>query len=217
MIRLAPHKENNFFYLLAGMLLVMVLAPLGVDRLDRVVSIGYTVTLLVGVWSLARTRWAFVSGIVLAIASLIATGADLTLESNTFASAGLSIAFLFCGLSLWIALREVLFGERVDANRLAGAVCVYLLIGLAWAFIYSFIAIMMPEAFSGLSPNLDHRFVDLLYYSFVTLTTLGYGDITPASPFVRTLAYLQAVIGTMYMAILVASLIGSFRDRIHQP
>ena len=112
-----------------------------------------------------------------------------------------------------IALREVLFGEKMDGNRIAGAVCVYLLIGLTWTFVYYFIALGMPGAFNGLSPDHDLRFIDLLYFSFVTLTTLGYGDVTPATPFARALAYLQAVTGTMYMALLVASLIGSFRDR----
>jgi hypothetical protein len=212
MIRIAP-KENNFFYLLGGLVFVLVLTPIAVDRVDGVVGIALTATLIVGVWSLARTRWAYVSGLVLAVASLAATGADLSMKSVAFAYVGLVAVFLFCAISLWIALREVLFGEKMDANRIAGAVCVYLLIGLTWAFLYYFTALVMPSAFNGLSPDPDLRFLNLLYFSFVTLTTLGYGDVTPATPFARALAYLQAVTGTMYMALLVASLIGSFRDR----
>ena len=217
MIRLPVPKEHNFFYLLGGMVFILVLAPLGVDRLKGVVGIAYTETLLVGVWSLARTQWAYVSGLVLAASSLVVTGADMKLEKIGLVYAGLDIAFLFCAVSLWITLREVLFSERVDVNRIAGAVCVYLLIGMSWAFAYHFIALMEPSAFNGLSPDPDVRFISLLYYSFVTLTTLGYGDITPATPFARALAYLQAVTGTMYIAILVASLIGSFRNRSPNP
>jgi voltage-gated potassium channel len=217
MIRLPRRKENNFFYLLGGVVCVMVLAPLGINRLDGVVSIAFTTTLLVGVWSLARTRWAYVSGLVLAVASLAMTGADLSTKTMTFAYAGLVVVFLFCAISLWIALREVLFSAEVDANRIAGAMCVYLLIGLTWTFVYFFIALGIPDAFNGLSADPDMRFVNLLYFSFVTLTTLGFGDITPATPFARALAYLEAVTGTMYMAVLVASLIGSFRDRPRKP
>jgi hypothetical protein len=213
MIRIAP-KENNFFFLLGGLVFVLVLAPLGVNRLDGAVGIALTATLIVGVWSLARTRWAYVSGLVLAVASLAATGADLSTKTTAFASIVLVAFFLFCALSLWIALREVLFSEKVDGNRIAGAVCVYLLIGLTWAFVYYFIALGAPGAFNGLSPDPDLRFINLLYFSFVTLTTLGYGDVTPATPFARALAYLQAVTGTMYIALLVASLVGSFRDRL---
>ena len=217
MIRLPVPKKNNFFYLLGGMVFILVLAPLGVDRLEGVVGIAYTATLLVGVWSLARTRWAYVAGLVLAVSSLVVTSADMKLEQIGLVYAGLAIAFLFCAVSLWITMREVLFSEEVDANRIAGAVSAYLLIGMSWAFVYYFIALMAPSAFNGLSPDADLRFLNLLYYSFVTLTTLGYGDITPATPFARALAYMQAVTGTMFIAILVASLIGSFRNRSPDP
>ena len=103
MIRIAP-KENNFFYLLGGLVFVLVLTPIAVDRVDGVVGIALTATLIVGVWSLARTRWAYVSGLVLAVASLAATGADLSMKSVAFAYVGLVAVFLFCAISLWIAL-----------------------------------------------------------------------------------------------------------------
>ncbi len=90
-----------------------------------------------------------------------------------------------------------------------GAVCVYLLMGLIWALLYLLIAQTIPGAFSGLEQlNWYENFSAVAYYSFVTLTTLGYGDITPVAPLARFLAYMEAVAGVFYMAILVASLIG---------
>ena len=79
-----------------------------------------------------------------------------------------------------------------------------------WAIVFKFLTLVDPGAFNGLDGGSDQSFLQLLYYSFVTLTTLGYGDISPVSPVARALAYLEAVSGVMYVAILVASLVGSF-------
>ncbi|HHO58670.1 MAG TPA: two pore domain potassium channel family protein, partial [Thiotrichales bacterium] len=75
--------------------------------------------------------------------------------------------------------------------------------------LYLFVAQAIPGAFKGLEQLVWYlNFSDVAYYSFVTLTTLGYGDITPVSPIARFLVYMEAVVGVFYMAVLVASLIG---------
>ena len=90
-----------------------------------------------------------------------------------------------------------------------GAICIYLLLALVWAFAYQIVEAYVPGSMNGLDHDLwQHNTDDLVYYSFVTLTTLGYGDITPEEPITRFLAYMEAVTGVFYMAILVASLIG---------
>ncbi len=205
---MAP-RRNNFFYLLVGLLVLLLLAPIASGRFDRVVNLAYVGTLLLGVWSLARNRWAYVGGWALALLSVAAGGVQLSIDSPVPFLIGRMIAFAFCLLSLLIVLSEVLFGKSVDANRVAGSVCVYLLLGLNWAFVYSFLYAVDPTSFVGLPEGADDLFLSLVYYSFVTLTTLGYGDISPGTHVARALAYLQAVSGVMYVAILIASLIGS--------
>ncbi|MCP4331206.1 MAG: two pore domain potassium channel family protein [Gammaproteobacteria bacterium] len=82
------------------------------------------------------------------------------------------------------------------------------MIGLIWALLYLFLAQTIPGAFNGLNQAVWHdNFADVAYYSFVTLTTLGYGDISPVTPMVRFLVYMEAIPGVFYMAILAASLI----------
>ena len=208
--------RNNFLYLLLGLLVILLLAPIASGRFDNVVNLAYIGTLLLGVWSLAKNRWAYILGWTLALLSLAVGGVQLSIESRLPFLIGKVIAFAFCLLSMIIVLGEVLFGKSVDANRVAGSVCVYLLLGLNWAFVYSFLYVVDPTSFVGLAETPGDDFLSLLYYSFVTLTTLGYGDISPGTPIARALAYLQAVSGVMYVAILVASLIGSFSHGAEQ-
>jgi len=108
-----------------------------------------------------------------------------------------------------LAARQVLFTGVIDANKIVGAICIYLLLGLIWTLLYLLIAQAIPQAFNGLEHLVWYdNFSDVAYYSFVTLTTLGYGDISPIIPIARFVVYMEAIVGVFYMAILVASLIG---------
>ncbi len=89
------------------------------------------------------------------------------------------------------------------------------MIGLVWTLSYLLIAQAIPGAFNGLEQAVWYdNFADVAYYSFVTLTTLGYGDISPVIPIARFLVYMEAIVGVFYMAILVASLIGIRTSRL---
>ena len=90
-----------------------------------------------------------------------------------------------------------------------GSICVYILVGISWSIFYFFVSVIHPGAFDGITEiGAKQQFTDLLYYSFVTLSTLGYGDINPVTPIARTLAYIEALFGQFYIAILVASFVG---------
>ncbi len=124
-------------------------------------------------------------------------------------SRGLGILFL--GFTTWILLSHVMQTERVDSEALYGAVSVYLLLGIIWALLYGVIETLQPGSFNvspALAGDESKAWDDLVYYSFVTLTTLGYGDVAPLSPRVRSLAVLEAITGVFYVAILVARLVG---------
>jgi len=104
----------------------------------------------------------------------------------------------------------VLFTGSIDANKIMGSVCIFLLLGLIWAILYTIVALTFSDTFYGLTPGLWYEiFPDLVYFSFVSISTLGYGDIGPANAITRYLAILEAIVGQFYFAILVASLIGA--------
>ncbi len=142
--------------------------------------------------------------------TVVQAAANIFLRLSALKHAVLIVVFLFYVLSAGLAMRHVLFGKVVTINKLVGAMCIYLLLGLIWALMYSFLDLLHPDSFTGLhASTVDMRTWAFVYYSFVTLTTLGYGDITPVRSVVRSLRYLEAIAGQFYIAILVASLIGA--------
>jgi len=104
--------------------------------------------------------------------------------------------------------RSVIRANRPATDRILGAICVYLLLGFAWAAIYSTIATALPGSFrvpDGF--EMANNSTSFIYYSFVTLSTLGYGDITPATRLAGTAAWIEAITGQLYVAITIASLL----------
>lgn len=128
-----------------------------------------------------------------------------------FAGHVCAVLFLF-GASVLI-VKSLFSARTLTFDSILGAVCGYLFLGLAWAFLYSLIEGFRPGSFdispklvTGGDPacSLPHL---LTYYSFVTLTTVGYGDISPISPATRTLAWVEAITGQFYLAVIVAGLV----------
>jgi len=127
------------------------------------------------------------------------------------------LADLFLGWAIALILQFILSSRQITFNIVCASLCVYLLLGVWWAIGYSLTEQLDPAAFhssvpSDPSANLMRigkgESTAVLYFSFATLTTLGYGDIVPVSPVARTLATLEAVTGQLYLAVLVARLVG---------
>ena len=153
-------------------------------------------------------RVAFLIGGI-ALAVLIIVVVSILLDHVGLSYLHLFVLLAFYGWVTWMACRQVLFTGPIDGNKIVGAICIYLLMGVIWALLYLAIAQAVPGAFNGIEQRVWYdNFSDALYYSFVTLTTLGYGDINPVTPIARFLAYFEAIVGVFYMAILVASLVG---------
>jgi hypothetical protein len=107
-----------------------------------------------------------------------------------------------------IAVARVAFGPgRVTVHRIMGGVILYLSVGLIFANIYRVAALLLHPSFSGLPTSRRAALSQMLYFSLSTLTTTGFGDVTPLHPFVRSLANLESVIGQLYPATLLARLV----------
>lgn len=126
--------------------------------------------------------------------------------------AGLFGAAFFWFIAFVIMKYVFFFRSKVNVDLIYGSISAYLLIGNGFGELYVALAIAIPDSFEGLDliRDLDYVTRSLTYYSFVTLTTLGYGDITPATHYTRVLAYTEAILGQLYLTILVARLVGTY-------
>jgi voltage-gated potassium channel len=120
------------------------------------------------------------------------------------------LGVIFFAFAVGTLLSYVLRDEKVTGDKIYGAICVYLFIGLIWGLLFSLLEGLQPGSFSGQTPTprIEPDPSVLIYYSFITLSTVGYGDIVPISPPARSFAYLEGIIGQFYLAVLVARLVG---------
>ena len=206
-------RQYNYVFLLGGLLFMLLGGSLGVESPHVSTRLVMDITLFgvffLGVWSLVCSKAAFIAGWVLAGLTFALTITAHLTDILLLQYLALTAVLIFFSLSCIIAVYDVLFGGAIDINRLVGAVCIYLLSGSIWGIAYFLLSLVAPASFAGtIGETWSEQLNELTYHSFVTLTTLGYGDVTPVEPVARTLSYLEAVLGQLYLTVLVAALVG---------
>ena len=194
--------------LCAVLFVIYPFVPLGgAGRL--IVTVGLTVVLVSGSFSLADRRRLFTLTLGLAVVSLVCSWLSHFVAAPQLLIWSRATAILFLLLTAGGILAKVVGPGRVTGHRIQGAIAVYLMLGLIWAFAYSLIEYRFPGSFElpfdGELGGVAMR--QFVYFSFVTLTTLGYGDVTPVSSSAQTLTVLEALVGQLYLVILVAHLV----------
>lgn len=122
------------------------------------------------------------------------------------------VYILYLGIAAYLILRDILLSQQVTIDTIRGGICVYLLIGFVWALLYGITASLDNDAFSQSIIEIE-SYGRAVYFSFTTLTTLGYGDIIPVSPLAKMLTNLEAIIGQLYPAILISILVGGYMSQ----
>ena len=205
---------SRFAFLLAAILLFLVVRPFFDDRLrlSTLITLFFSVILISGVYAVCERKKAFYGVIASAILTLICSWTGDLLRSKTFEYLGEAFGFIFLSSTV-IAILAYLFREKeVTVDVIIGSACGYFLLGLMWAFIYPLLEAAQPGSFVyGGNPLTQTG--DFTYFSFVTLTTLGYGDMVPITNEAKSLAVMEAVTGQLYIAILVARLMGIYIAR----
>ena len=207
--------QTDFFYLLTALLFLLLAIPLAQDFApldpDIVRAFFFSVLMIVGARSLKGGGRYLTIGMVLAIIGVALNVVAIGQDSIVFKGASILSIFAFLLVSISYTMKQVAFGTEINANRIVGAICVYLLLGVIWALAYAFVDLVAPSSFAGIERDAETGWgTGWFYYSFVTLTTLGYGDILPLSATARSLAYLQAIVGQFYIAVLVAGLVSAY-------
>ncbi|MBJ21775.1 MAG: hypothetical protein GY910_15225 [bacterium] len=183
-------------------------------------SILLTLVLVAAVLVNSHQRWIFV------VASLTGLGAVIGIAGAEFSGSSslrlaahlLSLGLL--GFTTLVLLNSLIQANEVSRDTIVGGICVYLLVGLCFGMAFLAIADLQPGAFVSQSEALVPSLADtsalatqLLYFSFVTLTTLGYGDITPVHDMAQMLAVAEAIVGQLYLTIFVARLVALYVGR----
>ena len=206
-------EKNNYFWLLVALLALLLAAAifeqLGTITLRRTTGFLLTVVILVGVWSVDEGAHKTLRRI-LAIAFLVSILAlEQFLPHPNVVLLQLSVILLFCVATIVFCCQQVPFSGHVDLHKIVGGICIYILLGIAWGLAYMLVEQLFPGSIPGLEGgDWPQDLQRSLYFSFISLTTLGYGDISPIQPLAQLMAYLQAITGQFYVAILVASLVG---------
>jgi voltage-gated potassium channel Kch len=212
--------KHNFIYLTAALILTLLVSAM-FPYVENDVSIGayglkamLLATFAVTLVSLRFGQYwrTFIGVLIVVYVALASLQYVFIFEDKDYLFLILLLVF-FIGTAYGMA-QQVLFSGKVDLNEVVGSIALFLLIGLIWSVFYLIIIEITPTAFNGLeAKNWVGNFSDAAYFSFVTLTTLGYGDISPESAFARVVVYLEAIAGVFYMAIVVASLINASQQQ----
>jgi len=203
--------EYRYRFLFAALITYLVLVPFVEGTTGFVIPILFFLMLYFILDTLDLTRGIFWSAVGVGLAAMV-----LHLIGNT---PGLSstdatllelivegLYLIFISFCILILTYKIFSEKTVTGDTIRGGIAVYFLAGLAGAFFYDLYLIVDPNALSGIDST--NHFSSAIYFSFVTMTTLGFGDMTPQTPLLRTVVYLQAALGQIYLAVLVARLVG---------
>jgi hypothetical protein len=195
------------YYLLIILFLAIFVAPPLVlaQILPRVVIHGaMALVLLTGVFTVPCHTSVRLIALLIAIVAVIGRFVEVVMSGQIPAATEIVLSVVTLAIFAVLIIRQFLDKDRAIKHRIAGAIAVYLLLGLLWARLYELVILFNPGAFQIAH---DDGIATLFYYSFVTLMTIGYGDVVPVSLVARNLAILEGLTGQLYLVILISSLV----------
>lgn len=210
--------KNKYNRLLAILSLIYLFSPFLLDSLmgNMIVFFFFSIAIIIVVYQIKQSKWALKVYITLVALALLPRVTSYFLSRfshfERFFELFNTLTFLtFIALSVYLILRELTFVEQVTADIIKGGICVYFLLGFFWADVYNIVYIFDASSFHVTSTTISRA--DLTYFSFTSLTTVGYGDITPMSETARVLANLEGMVGVMYPAVFIARLVSLHGNR----
>ena len=209
--RRSPLESHLVFGLLLASFFAAPLTYAQGELGELALQLFYQVLLFVTLLTTARRRWILAAGLTLLVLSIVCSflplfGAE---GDRQLVSSLLGVGVLLIVVALSIA--RMLRAREVDARMLSGSASVFLLLGILWSLSYNALELRYPGSFAGLqrsgAANQWETLGSLHYFSFTTLTTLGYGDIVPRTPMARALTNLEAIVGQLFLVVMVARLV----------
>jgi voltage-gated potassium channel len=217
-LRHSPHRLNPSYYnfLLIFLITLFAFRPYQTEILYIAIwkSI-FTCTFFTAIFNVKHHRNVKLSAVILTIPTLIFSWLELFYSSHWFFIGNVLFTIAFLGVCATSILFDVILHARVTLETLRGVVCAYFMIAFFFAYIYYFIEYVVPGSFHLIQRDLSfitysRNLSEMMYFSFVTLLTIGYGDITPILNFGQTAVVIEGIIGQFYVAILVARIVAVY-------
>jgi hypothetical protein len=211
--------KGPYGMLLSWLFALNILAPLlsGTRLSGLFLDLLNCGVLLTGIRAASPVRRSLVLGAILVAADLTSHWTSVILPDRASFAVHYGLTLVILAYTTATILSAILRNSQITLETLKAAVCVYLLIGLLWVYVFALIDLAIPGSFlirRGLEGNhfghltVNEAYAKLLYFSYATLTTLGYGDILPLSALAQTFSYLEAIVGQLYLTVLIARLVG---------
>lgn len=205
--------QGRFLYLFVVLVSVLVLYPYVGQALDEsnFLRILWAIIPLTAVHACGTNRRLLIVAIVFALLIMLSMLLGIGRPVGVMLHISAFLAVLFYIFIAVVLVNHVWRAKQVDADMLYGGISVYLLLGIIWAALYREMEILSPGSFAG--PDDSLGFSNFIYFSYVTLTTLGYGDILPVTQKARSLAILEAITGIVFLGTLIARLVSLYTTR----
>ena len=204
------HSKERFLILICLILGTIVLVPIlkGFAALRIFLDIFITAIYISMVYTVSHKKRHLYIGVLLAMAMLISLWLQYFQQSNLVFAIGRICGILLLIMVIINTLAFIFKSEDVTIEVIYAAMLVYLLMAFMWSFVYVLLVLINSASFNvALNPGQSYQ-MRFIYYSFVTITTLGYGDITPATELASSFSILEAVVGQLYLVVVVARLVG---------
>jgi hypothetical protein len=203
-------SKGRFLFLLITLLLYLVLVPFLADlfALRLLADIFLTAILLAGIYATGQKKHQLIVAMLLGLPLFLSNWSTYFVKSPILALIGTIAGSLFFAYMVFILLSFLFRETEVTAELIYAAIVGYFFLGLLWNFLYRLMFSIDPTCFQITIDQTRNPYLIFIYFSFVTLTTLGYGDITPLSDQAYVLTVLEAVVGQLYLAVIIARLVG---------
>lgn len=202
--------REKFTFLLVFLLIHTVAIPFfnHVADMEVLLDITFSAILISSILTVLRGKKSLIAMVLLVLPGLVLIWVQVFNESSEVYLANVLFQTLFNFYMVLIILLFIFKSARITRNIISAAVVAYLFVGLLFSNIYLILELLTPGSFSVAHDLILLEPSSLRYFSYVTLTTLGYGDVLPITEQAKSLAILEAFIGQIYLAVLIARLVG---------
>jgi len=207
--------KDRFLFLIIFMVALIVLGPFmqGFIGLRLFMEVFFSIIFIATIYAVSPKRLHVIIAAILLIPALLAVWTPDIPRHNILLTIGYLCGLIVLAFAIISILKYLFAEETVTRQTISAAVAVYLLIALMWTFIYRLIENLYPGSFAVAHDNLHTAENIYLYFSLVTITTLGYGDITPIGSQAIALSVLEAITGQIYLVVVVAWFVGLYVSR----